>query len=109
MTMNWIMIAFFIQIIIGVAFGRPQPFPKADNNNGNIPLAWMMSGVPTTGMAGFFDNFGATLANVGNAKGSSANAASSGFGGVGTIFSGLFGSGTIDTSFLNYNNRPPFM
>lgn len=69
----------------------------------------MMSSLPRTGITGFFDNIGATLANVGNAKGSSANAASSGFGGVGTLFSGLLGSGAVNTGFLNYNNRPPIM
>lgn len=50
----------------------------------------------------------AGLANYGNAMGSGFDAMLSGlFNAVGTMFSGLLGSGAINTAFLNYNNRPP--
>lgn len=64
--------------------------------------------MPKTGIVGFFDSLGAMLANVGNAMGAGFNAFLSGiFHAAGTLFSGMFGSGAIDTGYLNYNNRPP--
>lgn len=61
-----------------------------------------------SGIVGAFDNFGAGIANFGNAQGSGFDAILSGFfNSIGTLFSGLFGSGAVNTAFLNYNNRPP--
>lgn len=71
-------------------------------------MSWLMTALPKTGIVGMFDNFGAALANFGNAQGSGFDAFLSGiFNGFGNLFSGLFGSGAINTAFLNYNNRPP--
>lgn len=64
--------------------------------------------MPKTGIIGAVDSFSAMLANVGNAAGAGFNAFLSGiFHAAGVLFSGVFGSGAIDTGFLNFGNRPP--
>lgn len=64
--------------------------------------------VPATGVIGAADGVATTLVNIGNAAGAGFNAFLSGiFHAAGVLFSGIFGTGAIDTGFLNYNNRPP--
>jgi len=63
---------------------------------------------PHTGITGAADNLAAGLANFGNGQGSSMDAVVSGtFHAVGTLLSGVLGSGSVNTAFTNYNNRPP--
>lgn len=75
---------------------------------GILPIALPIHALPHSGIVGAFDNFGAGIANFGNAQGSGFDAILSGFfNSIGTLFSGIFGSGAVNTAFLNYNNRPP--
>lgn len=110
--MKWRLSIILIGSICGYVSCRPQaPSAKAAAAPGTsegLPLSWLISAMPRTGITGFFDNLGAALANFGNAQGSGFDAfLSGGFNAIGTLFSGLFGSGAINTAFLNYNNRPP--
>lgn len=64
--------------------------------------------MPRSGIVGAADNIGAGMANFGNGQGSAFDAIISGiFNAFGNFISGVLGSGSINTSFLNYNNRPP--
>lgn len=63
---------------------------------------------PHTGIAGASDTGAAATANFGNGVGAALNAAVSGFwAALGVLWSGITGSGSVDSSFLNFNNQPP--
>lgn len=109
--MKWFILTVLIGLC-GYVSCRPQAPASAKGGapgtSEGLPLSWLMTALPKTGMVGFFDNLGAALANFGNAQGSGADAIFSGFfNAIGTLFSGMLGSGAINTAFLNYNNRPP--
>lgn len=103
----FISIGIFNDVLCRPADSTPGGAPGAPPG-ASLPMSWLMTALPRTGIVGMFDNLGAALANFGNAQGSGFDAFISGiFNGFGNLFSGLFGSGAINTAFLNYNNRPP--
>lgn len=110
--MKWLVLTILIGLCVYVSC-RPQGASAkgaaaAPGTSEGLPLSWLMTAMPKTGIVGFADNFGAAMANFGNAQGAGFDAILSGvFSGIGTLFSGLLGSGAINTAFLNYNNRPP--
>lgn len=111
--MKWLLLTLLIGSC-GYVSCRPQGASAkggaaaAPGTSEGLPLSWLISAMPRTGITGFFDNMGAALANFGNAQGAGFDAFLSGaFNAAGTLFSGMFGSGAINTAFLNYNNRPP--
>lgn len=108
------LILLYLVVLLGIVTARPIPQSAAGTAPGgaaagaSLPMSWLMTALPRTGIVGFFDNLGAGMANFGNAQGSGFDAMFSGaFNAIGTLLSGLFGSGAINTAFLNYNNRPP--
>lgn len=88
--------------------GAAPPGGAPGGMPGGLPLPFPIHALPHSGIVGAADNLGAGIANFGNGQGSSFDAFISGFfNAIGTLVSGVLGSGAVNTAFLNYNNRPP--
>lgn len=102
--MKCLLLTILIGLLCGYVSCRPQGSAAsakggaAPGTSEGLPLSWLMSAMPKTGIAGLFDNMGAAMANFGNAQGAGFDAFLSGiFSGIGVGLSGLFGSGAINT------------